>query len=37
MTADKNNPNSYQYIGKNLKDDDEIFKLAFQQKKEKVR
>ena len=24
-------PNSFQYIGRNLKDDDDIFKLAFQQ------
>ena len=34
MTAVKNNPNNFQYVGKNLKDDDEIFKLAFQQHKE---
>ena len=26
MIAVKTKPNSYQYIGKNLKDDDEIFK-----------
>ena len=31
MTAVSNNPNSYQYIGKNMKNDDDIFKLAFQQ------
>ena len=33
MIAVKINPNSYQYIGINLKDDDEIFKLAFHQNK----
>ena len=27
-------PNSYQYVGKNLKDDDEIFILSFQQDEE---
>ena len=30
MIAVKNNPNSFQYVGKSLKDDDDIFKLAFQ-------
>ena len=33
MIAVKKNPNSYQYVGKNLKDDDEMFKLALQQDK----
>ena len=33
MVAVGKNPNSFQYIGKNLKDDDEMFKLTFQQKK----
>ena len=37
MIPVKTNPKSYQYIGKNLKDDDEIFKLAFQQNKEILR
>ena len=37
MIAVENNPYSYQYIGINLKDDDEIFKLAFQQNKELLR
>ena len=32
--AVKNNPNSFRYLGKNLKNDDEIFKLVFQQDKE---
>ena len=31
MVAVKSNPNSYQYVGKSLKVDDEIFKLTFQQ------
>ena len=31
MKAVEKEPNSFQYIGKNLKDDDDIFKLAFQQ------
>ena len=30
MVAVKNNPNSFQYLGKSLKDDDKLFKLAFQ-------
>ena len=34
MVAVEKNPKSYQYVGKNLKDDDEIFKIAFQQNKE---
>ena len=33
MIAVKNIPYGYQYIGKNIKDDDEIFKLAFEQNK----
>ena len=37
MIAVKNNPNSFQYVGKSLKDDDEIFKLAYQQDKELLR
>ena len=37
IIAVKVNPNSCQYLGKNLKDDDEIFKLAFQQDKELLR
>ena len=35
--AVKKNPNSFQYVGKNLKDDDDIFKSAFQQDKEILR
>ena len=35
--AVKNNPNSFQYFSKILKDDDEIFKLAFQQNEEILR
>ena len=31
MIAVKINPNNFQCLGKNLKDDDELFKLAFQQ------
>ena len=34
MVAVKINPNNFHYLGKNLKDDDEIIKLAFQQDKE---
>ena len=30
MIAIKKNPNSYQYVGEKLKDDDDKFKLAFQ-------
>ena len=37
MIAVKNNPNNFQYLGKNSKDDDVIFKLAFQQVKELLR
>ena len=37
MVAVKINPNNFQYLGKNLKDEDEIFKLAFQQDKEVFR
>ena len=37
MVAVEKNPKSYQYIGKNLKDDDDILKLAFQQDKEILR
>ena len=33
----KNNPKNFQYVGKSLKDDDETFKLAFQQVKELLR
>ena len=34
MKPEEKNPNRFQYIGKNLKDDDDIFKLAFQQNEE---
>ena len=34
MIAVKDNLNNFQYVGKSLKDDDEINKLAFQQDKE---
>ena len=37
MIAVKDNPNSSQYVGKILKDDDNIFRLAFQQDKEILR
>ena len=37
MIAVKNNHKNFQYVGKNLKDDDEIFKLAFQKDKEFLR
>ena len=37
MKAVEKNLNSFQYIGKILKDDDEIFKLAFQQDTEILR
>ena len=33
MVAVEKSPKSFQYIGKNLKDDDDIFKIAFQQNK----
>ena len=29
MAAVENNPNKFQYVGKNLKDDDDMIKLAF--------
>ena len=31
MIPVKFNPNSFQYVSKSLKNDDDIFKLAFQQ------
>ena len=34
MVAVEKNPDSFHYVVKNLKDDDEIFKLAFQQNEE---
>ena len=37
MIVVKNKPNSFQYVGKNFKDDDDIFKLAFQQNEEILR
>ena len=37
MIAVERNPKSSLYIGKNLKDDDDLFKLAFQQDKELLR
>ena len=37
MIAFENNAKIFQYVGKNLKDDDEIFKSAFQQDKESLR
>ena len=37
MIAVEENPNSFQYIGKNSKDDDDLFKLAVQQNKEILR
>ena len=37
MIAVEKNPKSFQYIGRNLKDDDDIFKLAFQQNEEILR
>ena len=37
MMAVENNPNSFQYIGKSSKDDDDIFKLAFQQNEKILR
>ena len=37
MVAVEKNPKSFQYIDKNLKDDDDIFKLAFQHDKELLR
>ena len=37
MIAVGKNPKSLQYIGRNLKDDDDIFKLAIQQNEELLR
>ena len=37
MIAVKNNPENFQYVGKYSKDDDQIFKLAFQQDKRILR
>ena len=37
MIAVNNNRNSFQYVGKNLEDDVEIFELVFQQDKELLR
>ena len=37
MVAVEKNPNNFQYLGKNLKDDDDLFKLTFQQDKEVFR
>ena len=37
MAAVEKNPNNFQNLGKKLKDDDEIFKLAFQQVKDLLR
>ena len=37
MIAVEKNPNGFQYIGRNLKDDDDIIKLAFQQNEEILR
>ena len=34
MVAVEKNPKSFQYIGRNLRDDDNKFKLAFQQNEE---
>ena len=31
MVAVEKNPNSFQYIGKSFKDDDDILEIAFQQ------
>ena len=36
ITVEKS-PNSFQYIGRNLKDDDDIFKLAFPQNQDILR
>ena len=35
--AVEKNPDSFHYVGKNLKDDDDIFKLSLQQNKETLR
>ena len=37
MVADEKNRNIFQYDRKNLRDDDEIFRLAFQQDKDLLR
>ena len=37
MLAVEKNLDSFQYIGRNLEDDDDIFKLAFLQEKELLR
>ena len=37
MAAVKTNPKKFQNVGENLKDDDEIYNLAFQQDKELLR
>ena len=37
MVAVEKNTNSFQFIGRNLKVDDDIFKLAFQQNQEILR
>ena len=37
MVAVEKNPKGFQYIGRNLKDHDDIFKLAFQQNEEILR
>ena len=34
MVAVEKSPNIFRYLGKNLKDDDDILKLAFQQNEE---
>ena len=36
MIAVKNNPKSFQYFGKKIKDDYDIFKLALQQNKKNL-
>ena len=37
MVAVQKKPKSYQIVGKNFKDDDDIFKAAFQQDKDSLR
>ena len=37
MVAVEKNPNRFQYVGKNVKDDDDIFKVVFQRNKELLR
>ena len=37
MVAVEKNLNSFQFIGRNLKDDDDIFKLPFQQNEKILR